>query len=112
MNVEAWDALLGPGRRVDDNVGSDVSMYASPSRCEDLSGLPPAFIDVGSCDMFRDENVQYASKLWRDGTQCELHVWPGGFHNFDVLCPSVDISMAAREAEINWLQRLLSSVDE
>ncbi|KAL2819057.1 Alpha/Beta hydrolase protein [Aspergillus cavernicola] len=81
-NLRGWSALSGEGR------GSEnVSIYAAPAREIDLSGLPPAFIDVGSCETFRDEVIQYAQKRWQHGVQCELHVWPGGFHGFEALLP-------------------------
>lgn len=57
-NVMGWTALLG-GRRATD----DVSIYAAPARATDLSGLPPAFIDCGSAEVFRDEDVAYATAL-------------------------------------------------
>ncbi|GLW11319.1 hypothetical protein Misp01_64470 [Microtetraspora sp. NBRC 13810] len=47
--------------------GPDVSPYAAPARAADLSGLPPAFIDVGSAETFRDESVAYASRIWLAG---------------------------------------------
>ncbi len=40
--------------------GSDkVSGLAAPSRHDDLSGLPPAWIGVGTLDLFHDEDVAY-----------------------------------------------------
>nr|WP_308203398.1 hypothetical protein [Frankia gtarii] len=33
------------------------------ARAGDLSGLPPAFVDVGSAETFRDEDVDYAARL-------------------------------------------------
>jgi acetyl esterase/lipase len=77
-NETGWTALLGERRG-----GPDVSPYAAPARAEDLSGLPPAFLDVGSAETFRDEVVTYATRLWQAGGVAELHVWPGGFHGFD-----------------------------
>lgn len=71
-NRAAWDFML-PGARGSKN----VSIYAVPARAEDLSGLPPTFIEVGAAELFRDENVAYASKLWEGGVDTELHVWPG-----------------------------------
>ena len=62
--------------------GENVSIYAAPGRASDLSGLPPAFIEVGSADTLRDEGVAYASQLWAAGVQAELHVWPGAFHRW------------------------------
>jgi acetyl esterase/lipase len=35
----------------------------APSRATDLGGLPSAFVDVGSAEVFRDEAVAYASRL-------------------------------------------------
>ena len=85
----------------------DVSIYAAPARAEDLSGLPPTFIDVGSAEVFRDECVAYASQIWAAGGSAELHVWPGGFHGFDGLAPQAQISQEARAARVRWLHRLL-----
>ncbi|GII56786.1 esterase [Planotetraspora thailandica] len=102
-NDTGWTALLGDRRG-----GPDVSPYAAPARAQDLSGLPPAFIDVGSAETFRDEDVAYATRLWQAGSQAELHVWPGGFHGFDLLVPQAAISQDARAARVHWLRRLLA----
>ncbi|MFJ5266066.1 alpha/beta hydrolase [Streptomyces sp. NPDC088387] len=101
-NEVGWTALLGDRRG-----GPDVSPYAAPARAEDLSGLPPAFLDVGSAETFRDEVVTYASRIWQAGGVAELHVWPGGFHGFDALAPQAALSQAARAAHVAWLRRLL-----
>ncbi len=102
-NETGWRALLGEA------CGSaDVSPYAAPARADDLSGLPPAFIDVGSAETFRDEDVAYASRIWQAGGIAELHVWPGGFHGFDGLVPQAALSMDARAARLRWLRRLLA----
>ncbi len=82
--------------------------YAAPARAEDLSGLPPAFLDVGSAETFRDEVVAYASRIWQAGGVAELHVWPGGFHGFDGFAPQAALSQSARSAHVGWLQRLLN----
>ncbi|REE65303.1 acetyl esterase/lipase [Streptomyces sp. 3212.3] len=103
-NETAWGALLGDARG-----GPDVSPYAAPARATDLSGLPPAFIDVGSAETFRDEDVAYAARIWQVGGRAELHVWPGGFHGFDGLAPKASLSREARAARENWLRRLLST---
>ncbi|MDH3301869.1 MAG: alpha/beta hydrolase [Acidimicrobiia bacterium] len=73
-NRAGWDAYLGATDR------GDVSPYASPSVADDLSGLPPAYINVGQFDMFLDEDVAYAQALLRAGVDCELHIYPGAFH--------------------------------
>ena len=101
-NETGWAALLGQARG-----GPEVSPYAAPARATDLSGLPPAFIDVGSAETFRDEDVTYASRIWQAGGIAELHVWPGGFHGFATMAPEAAISRAATAAQLNWLRRLL-----
>lgn len=102
-NITGWTALLG------DRVGGDdVSIYAAPARATDLTGLPPAFIDCGSAEVFRDEDVAYATSLWQAGVQAELHVWPGGFHGFDMLAPHAELARAMTAARNAWVARLLA----
>ncbi|WP_433544110.1 alpha/beta hydrolase (plasmid) [Streptomyces sp. CA-294286] len=101
-HATAWKALLG------DRYGSpDVPAHAAPARAADLAGLPPAYLDVGSADMLRDEGVAYANAIWRSGGQAELHVWPGGCHGFDSLAPHSALTRDARRARTGWLRRLL-----
>jgi len=102
-NAFGWDALLGAARAT-----AGVSPYAAPARATDLSGLPPAFIDVGSAETFRDEDVTYASRIWQAGGRAELHVWPGGFHGFDAMAPDAALSQDARNARHVWLRRLFA----
>ena len=102
-NEVGWTALLGDARG-----GPDVSEYAAPARATDLSGLPPAFIDVGSAETFRDEDVAYATRIWQAGGDAELHVWPGGFHGFTGMVPDAALSKAAAAAQLTWLRRLLA----
>jgi acetyl esterase len=74
----SWEWYLGgdnpkPG-------AEDVSHYAAPSRAEDLSGLPPAYVSVMEFDPLRDEGIRYASRLLECGVSTELHAFPGTFH--------------------------------
>lgn len=101
-NVAGWTALLGERRG-----GKDVAAASAPARAESLADLPPAFISVGSAEVFRDEAVAYASRIWASGGDAELHVWPGGFHGFENFAPAARISLAAAAARDAWLTRLL-----
>ncbi|WP_125777902.1 alpha/beta hydrolase [Antribacter gilvus] len=103
-NRTGWGALLGHRYGTD-----DVSPYAAPIRATDLSGLPPTFVDVGSAEVFRDEAVAYASAIWAAGGDCELHVWPGGYHAFDALVPDAAVSRAARAVREAWVARHLTA---
>lgn len=85
--IDAWAAYLGraPG-------GEDVSPYAAPARADALGELPPAYLSVGTLDPFLDENIGYAQRLIDAGVPCELHVYPGAFHAFDVFAAEGRIS--------------------
>lgn len=77
-NIEAWKWYLGDGK---------PDLYAAPARAEDLSGLPPTYIDVGTVDLFRDEDIAFANRLMQAGVPTELHVNPGAYHAAEVFAP-------------------------
>lgn len=103
-NSFAWQSVLGG------QSGPEVSSYVSPALATDLSGLPATYIDAGSAEVFRDEDVAYAGGIWAAGGQAELHVWAGGFHGFDAMFPDAHVSAAARAARSDWLGRTLSAI--
>lgn len=72
-NQFGWSAYLR---------GADPAV-AVPARRTDLAGLPPAWIGVGTLDLFHDEDVAYAERLRSAGVPCELEVVEGAFHGFD-----------------------------
>jgi acetyl esterase/lipase len=78
-NQFGWESFLGrpPG-------GRNIPAAAVPARVKDLSGLPPAFIGVGSIDLFHDEDVDYAQRLNAAGVSTQLILVPGAFHGFDI----------------------------
>jgi acetyl esterase/lipase len=78
MNYTGWHALLG------DAIGTgSVSPVAAPARLTDFAGLAPAYIEVGTLDIFRDESISYAQRLLQAGVDAELHVHRGGPHGYD-----------------------------
>ncbi len=104
FNRTGWAALLGERAG-----GADVSPYAAPARATDLSALPPAFIEVGAAEVFRDEDTAYASVLWAAGVSCELHVWGGAFHGFSSVHPHAPVSRAALAVRHSWLKRIFAA---
>lgn len=96
----AWLCVLG-----DQYKQPGVSPYIVAGRLEDFSGLPPAYIDIGDAEAFRDEGVAFATKLWEHGVPAELHVWAGGIHGFDGSLPAADISKRAKQTRMNWIRR-------
>lgn len=79
-NRTGWQALLG-----DAAGGLDTPAYAAPARVADPAGLPPAYIEVGQLDIFRDEDLTYALRLGQAGVPVEFHLHPGVPHEFDFI---------------------------
>lgn len=102
-NHYAWNAYLGkaPG-------SAGVSEYASAFRATDLAGLPPAYIGVGSLDLFLDEDLEYARRLMAAGVPTEVCVIPGAYHVFDVFIPDAPLSIQFRHSYFAALKRALS----
>lgn len=102
-NAFGWASYLGvpPG-------SSDVDAHASPARCEDLSGLPPTWLGVGTLDLFHDEDVDYAKRLRAGGVPCELMTIPGAFHGFDAVSRKAAVTREFRQAQIAALGEVLS----
>ena len=98
-NRSGWSALLGGT--------ADVDHYAAPARATDLSGLPPALIQVGELEVFRDEDIDYAARLLGAGIPTQLHVYPGAYHAWDAVAPEAAASVRALQERIEALSRAL-----
>jgi acetyl esterase/lipase len=98
-NIEAWAWYLGDG---------DPDPYAAPARADDLAGLPSTYIDVGTVDLFRDEDIAFANRLMQAGVPCELHVNPGSYHGSELFAPEAPLSRRILAARIDAMQRGLA----
>jgi acetyl esterase/lipase len=85
----------------------DIHPYAAPARRESLSGLPPSWIGVGTCDLFHDEDVTYAKRLRESGVACELRVVEGAYHAFDLFSPKANVVKQFRQSYINAMKSAL-----
>lgn len=97
-NRYGWSSFLGV-----DAGGPEVERRAVPARRDDLAGLAPAWIGVGSLDLFHDEDVAYAQRLLAAGVPCDLLEVPGAFHGFDRLAPRAGVVrrfLAAQDAAL------------
>jgi acetyl esterase/lipase len=91
-NRFGWSSLLGQP------AGSgSIPTNSVPARVDNVSGLAPAFIAVGSIDLFAPEDVLYASRLMVSGVSTELHITPGGYHGFDILVPTAPLSIQLKQ---------------
>jgi acetyl esterase/lipase len=104
-NQYGWASYLGERA-----AGDDVPIYAAPARAtvEELRGLPPAFIDVGELDAFRDEDIAYAHKLMQAGVPCELLVTPGAFHGSEQYNLKAPTSRRINAARFDAIRRALA----
>lgn len=103
-NEYAWNAILGEGHAERE----DINHYAAPARATDLTGLPTTYIDVGSAEVFRDEDIKFALRLLEAGVQTELHVWRGGFHGYDTLAPESEVARETTSTRSSWMRRILN----
>ncbi|RSL63303.1 hypothetical protein CEP53_004486 [Fusarium sp. AF-6] len=90
-NKQAWNAILG------DEAGkeyADVSIYAAPGRAKDLSDLPSTYVEVGGLDLFRAEDLSYASRIAAEDVEVELHLWPGLPHVYEVASEATIVKKA------------------
>jgi acetyl esterase/lipase len=83
-NRFGWAAYLGDAN----------PQVAVPARRDDLGGLPPTWIGVGTNDLFHDEDLAYAERLTSAGVPCQIEVVPGAFHGFDIRAPKTPVSQA------------------
>ncbi|MET7282725.1 alpha/beta hydrolase [Kribbella sp. NPDC005582] len=81
--------------------------YAAPSRAEDLSGLPPAFVSVCEFDPLRDEGISYAQRLLEAGVSTELHHYRGTFHGSGLVA-GAEVSKRMASDVMDAIRRALS----
>jgi acetyl esterase/lipase len=93
-NRLAWSSLLGVPAG-----SSKVPVAAVPARVASVAGLPPAWIGVGSIDLFVEEDMEYAQRLILAGVATELLVVPGAFHGFDLLVPE---AASSKQFSASW----------
>lgn len=108
-----WDAesnRYGWASYLARTAGSDgISDHAAPARRRDLGGLPPAWIGVGTCDLFHDENLAYAAQLRAAGVPTTLEVVDGAFHAFDAVLPKAKVSQRFFESQVAAIEQALGS---
>ena len=97
-NRFAWSSLLGVPAG-----SSKVPVAAVPARVASVAGLPPAWIGVGSIDLFVEEDMEYARRLVHAGVATELLVVRGAFHGFDLLVPDAEVS---KQFSASWKSAL------
>ncbi len=93
-----WDQYLAGADRHDLMLGSLTA---------DLSGLPPALVQVAEMDVLRDEGVLYAERLRALGVEAEVSLHKGMIHGFIAIAPNHPQSTVALEEACTALRRHL-----
>ena len=93
-NHMAWKLYLRSVRQ------KKIPSYASPSRCRDYRGLPPAYTFVGDAEPFYCETLTYIENLRKAGIPAAVDVYPGMYHAFDMMEPD---SVSGRTAAERFL---------
>ena len=94
-NAYGWRSYLGraPG-------SPEVTDHAAPARRESFVGLPPAWIGVGTLDLFHDEDLAYAARLREAGVPTSVEIVEGAFHGFDAVMPKRPVSERFFDAQV------------
>ncbi len=101
-NRFGWDSYLGAA------ADGEVPPLAAPARFDDLTGLPPAWIGVGTNDLFHDEDLAYARRLRQADIPCALEVITGAYHGFDRTEAKAPVVRTFTEAQITALGAALN----
>lgn len=96
-NEFGWRSYLGDLYGTD-----DVPATAAPARATGLYGLPPAYVSVGAVDGFLDEDVDYATRLARDGVPVDVRVYAGACHGFALAVEAAVTRRSERDLD-EWL---------
>ncbi len=104
-NRFSWEAYLGKKCGT-----ADLPEYSVPARRVDLSGLPPAWIGVGTMDLFHDEDQVYAQRLINSGVDCEFYEVAGAFHGFAMTASQTQAALDFHKSQIAALNKYLFPV--
>ena len=99
-NIDAWSWYLN---------GNQADEYAAPAKAENLANLPQCYSDVGSFDLFLDENSLFFERLAKSGVSTEFHVFQGAFHGSENLAPESELSRKIWESRLGAIKRFIEN---
>ena len=104
QNTFGWTSLAGEAA-----FECDALAWFSPALAQKTAGLPPTFIATGALDLFAAENLRFAEHLCGGGTACELHLYSGAIHGFDMLRRSA-LAGKYRHDRDRWISGMLANL--
>ena len=109
-----WDRpanALGWGSYLRGHSRTAPPTLAVPARAANFSRLPPAWIGVGTLDLFLDEDLAYAKHLEAAGVEVETELVDGAYHGFELADPRQRVSRTFTAAKVSALRRHLAAGD-
>lgn len=100
--VKQWKMYLANGT---EGYSPDI---LAPSKAKSLGFMPSAYVEVADFDCLRDEGIEYAEALKRDGVRTELIITHGTVHGYDLASKS-DIAKQALTYRIDALRSELQT---
>jgi acetyl esterase/lipase len=103
-NAYGWRSYLGraPG-------SPEITDHAAPARRESFVGLPPAWIGVGTLDLFHEEDLAYAARLREAGVPTSVEIVEGAFHGFDAVMPKRPVSERFFDSQVAAIEARIAS---
>ena len=98
QNKKMWEMYL-------ENANSENVKYASPIEIDDLSSLPPAYIETAEFDPLRDEAIEYSKALEKNGVPTQLVETKRTVHGFEIEKNNEETKRAVKE-RITALKRM------
>ena len=102
-NLAMWREYLKNG-------SDDLGSYLIPMQAEDVSRLPPAYIEPQQIDTLRDEAIAYAGRLKAAGVEVTLNTVEGSYHGFDADTENEFVQRVVHQ-RINTMRTMLHRKD-
>lgn len=84
---------------------SATNPLVSPFYADDLTGICPLLLQVGSVETLHDEVIAFAERALKDGASVDLQVWDNMIHVWHSFVDILPESELAIQAIAHWLER-------
>lgn len=110
-NAHVWDQFISAntGRRITQTYFVDTDF--SDPRLDVLAtvgpDLPPMLLQAGGSEVLASDSQHFAAALRATGGRCELELWPGMFHVFQMGYPRLSEARSALDS----VERFVENID-